>query len=327
VAELHRRRVSHPDRHVGEHAAGELAILMTLTGRAAIGLMDQAAALGRLPAAMAALRAGRIDRARAAVIAYETELLDDDMAAAVELLVIEDALGLDPARLRRRLRRAVAAVAPGAARRRREQAAKEARVELVHEQSGNAQLAGRELPPVAAIAADARIDAAARALKASGVKARLTQLRAAVFLSLLTGSDPLQFLPPGTDQTDSAGPDTAAGPGADLTPGSPRPAGAGTADADTAGTDLPGTAGSGTGPDADAAGTGPAGSPGAPAHSDGGPPASAPPGHEPPPGRGLPGHGPPGHEPPSHEPPGYELPGGELPVTGSVHLTVVNRIS
>src|SRR6202142_3825349 len=202
VAELPPRRVSHRDRRVGEHAAGELAILMTLTSRAATGLMDQAAALRRLPATMAALRAGRIDRARAAVIAYETELLDDDdVAAAVELLVIEDALGLDPARLRRRLRRAVAAADPQAARRRKEQAAKDARVELVPEQSGNAGLAGRELPPAAAIAADARIDAAARALKAAGVRARLTQLRAAVFLSLLTGSDPLQFLPPGTDQT------------------------------------------------------------------------------------------------------------------------------
>src|ERR1700690_3947750 len=103
VAELHRRRMGHPDRRVGEHAAGELAILMTLTGRAAIGLMDQAAALRRLPATMAALRAGRIDRARAAVIAYETELLDDDdVAAAVELLVIEDGPGLGPARLGRR---------------------------------------------------------------------------------------------------------------------------------------------------------------------------------------------------------------------------------
>src|ERR1700690_2924053 len=261
TGELHRRRVSHPDRRVGEHAAGELAILMTLTGRAAIGLMGQAAALRRLPATMAALRAGRIDRARAGVIAYETELLDDDaVAAAVELLVIEDAPGLDPARLRRRLRRAVAAADPGAARRRKEQAARDARVELVPEQSGNAGLAGRELPPAAAIAADARIDAAARALKAAGVKARLTQLRAAVFLSLLTGSDPLQFLPPGTNQTDSTSDtDTAASSDADPAPGSTRPAGASTAGASTRATPTSETDtanASGTGGTAGTAGTG-----------------------------------------------------------------------
>ena len=218
IAELNRRRLAHPDPHVGEHADAELAILLTMTGRAAIGLLDQATALARLPATMAALRAGQIDRTRAAVLAFETELLDDTLAAAVELLVIENAPGQTSAELRRRLRRAVMAADPGATRRRKDKGAKDARVELQSEQSGNAQLAGRELPPAAAIAADARIDAAARALKAGGVKARLTQLRAAVFLSLLTGADPLQFLPPpapgpGNGPGFAAGPEPAAEPG------------------------------------------------------------------------------------------------------------------
>ena len=221
VGELHRRRMTHSDPHVGEHAADELAILLTLTSWAANGLMDQAAMLRRLPATLAALRAGRIDRNKAAVIIHETSLLDDALAGAVEQLIIEDAPGQTTSRLRARLRHAVQAADPTAVRRRKEKAAKEARVELQSEMSGNAQLSGRELPPAAAIAADARIDAAARALKASGVKARLTQLRAAVLLGLLTGSDPLRFLP----STDPGEPDgAAAGTTADQAEEPPVPA-------------------------------------------------------------------------------------------------------
>ncbi|HEY2580143.1 MAG TPA: hypothetical protein VGI74_27840, partial [Streptosporangiaceae bacterium] len=47
--------------------------------------------------------------------------------------------------------------------------------------AGTAGLAGRDVPPAAALAADARIDACARSLKANGIKATLPQLRAAVF--------------------------------------------------------------------------------------------------------------------------------------------------
>jgi hypothetical protein len=223
VAELHRRRLSHPDPHVGEHAGDELAVLLTLTGFSAAGLLDQALALSRLPATTAALRAGRIDRGRAAVIGYETALLDDRLAAAVEQLVIEDAPAQTTARLRARLRRAVLAADPAAARRRQERASQDARVELHAEQAGTATLAGRDLPPVAALAADARIDAQARALKAAGVTATLAQLRAAVFLSLLTSQPPVSFLPPpasaspGTPSSDdhAAGPDDHTADGAD----------------------------------------------------------------------------------------------------------------
>ncbi|HEV2452325.1 MAG TPA: DUF222 domain-containing protein [Streptosporangiaceae bacterium] len=220
VAELHRRRLAHPDPHVGEHAGDELAILLTLTGYSAAGLLDQALALSRLPATMAALSAGRIDRGRAAVIGYETGLLDDSLAAAVEQLVIEDAPAQTTARLRARLRRAVLAADPEAARRRKERAIKDARVELHAEMAGTAALAGRDLPLVAALAADTRIDAQARALKAGGAAATLAQLRAAVFLGLLTGQEATRFLP-GQDPDDgSDGSGDAAGE-ATLPPGDP----------------------------------------------------------------------------------------------------------
>jgi Domain of unknown function (DUF222) len=200
VAELHRRRAADSDHRVVEYADTELALLLTLTRRSAGVLLSLATALGRLPATSAALAEGRLHRAQAVVVADETELLEPDLAAAVEQLVIEDAPRLTTTRLRRRVRRAVLAADPAAARRRAEQARRDARVEFGDERSGaTSALVGRDLPTAAALAADQRINAAARTLKAAGVPATLPQLRAAVFLSLLTDTDPLAFLPPPDD--------------------------------------------------------------------------------------------------------------------------------
>jgi hypothetical protein len=202
TAELAKRRAGHGDWRVLEHLDSELALLFTLTRRSAGALLGFAESLARLPATAGALAAGRIDRARADVLAYETGLVEDDaVAAAVELLVIEDAPRLTTSKLRDRVRRAVLAADPAAARRRAEKARRDARVELWDERSGGtAALAGRDLPVPAALAADQRIDHAARDLKASGAAATLAQLRAAVFLGLLTGADPVSFLPPPDDR-------------------------------------------------------------------------------------------------------------------------------
>lgn len=234
TAELNRRRLASGDWRVIEHTDNELALLLTLTRRSAGTLLELAANLARLPATQAALAAGRIDRARADVIAYETGLLDDQLAAAVEQLVVEDAPRLTTSGLRARLRSAVIAADPAAARRRAEKAARDARVELYDERSGGtAALTGRDLPVGAALAADQRIDTAARTLKASGVRATLPQLRAAVFLGLLTGHDPRTFLPPGdpsdnSTQTQSGAPTSQnvqpADPGTQPAPDSHQPA-------------------------------------------------------------------------------------------------------
>jgi hypothetical protein len=236
AAELARRREATGDWRVIEQTDTEIALLLTMTRRSAANLLEFAISLARLPATMAALHAGRIDRGRADVIAYETALLDDKLAVAVEQLVIEDAPSLTTGKLRARVRAAVLAADPDAARRQAEAAAKDARVELINERAGTAGLAGRDLPVPATLAADQRIDAWARQLKADGAKARLTQLRAAAFLALLTGQDPLTFLPaadaeqepPAAAQDDEpvagttpAGPDSEAGPGSPRRPDSP----------------------------------------------------------------------------------------------------------
>ncbi len=93
TAELSRRRMASGDWRVIEHTDNELALLLTLTRRSAGRLLAFAASLARLPTAAAALATGRIDRDRADVIAYETALLDDALAAAAEQLVIQDAPG------------------------------------------------------------------------------------------------------------------------------------------------------------------------------------------------------------------------------------------
>jgi hypothetical protein len=166
---------------------------------------------------------GRIDPLKADVLVYETELLSEELAAAVELPMIEDAPRLTTSQLRARLGRAVLAADPAAARRRAAQAVRAARVELRDEPSGaTAALAGRDLPVRGAVAADQRVDAAARELKAAGVAGTLPQLRAAVFLGLLTGTDPLGFLPP---EARAAGQD----PGCGQATGSPRPPAGGAA--------------------------------------------------------------------------------------------------
>ena len=97
---------------------------------------------------------------------------------------------LTPGALRAAIARAVMEVAPKKAKKRREAAAKDARVERWAEDSGNAALAGHELPPDEVLAADQRITALALELKKSGLEGDMDVLRARAFLDLLFGKDP-----------------------------------------------------------------------------------------------------------------------------------------
>ena len=84
---------------------------------------------------------------KARIIATATGLLDPAEARAAEAEVLDRAGRLTPGGLRAAIARAVMEAAPEKARKRRETAAKFARVERWAEDSGNAALAGRELPP------------------------------------------------------------------------------------------------------------------------------------------------------------------------------------
>ena len=111
---------------------------------------------------------------------------------------------------------------PQAARKRREKAEKDARVECWAEPSGTWSMAGRDLPPAGVLAADRHLDADARALKAAGAGGTLEQLRAAVFLARLSGQPLATLLPaphPGSEHPGNVhppghdGPDSGGGPG------------------------------------------------------------------------------------------------------------------
>jgi len=107
------------------------------------------------------------------------------------------------------LRRAVLSADPEAARRRREDAEREARVEHWADPEGTATLAGRGLPPAAALTASSRLTQIAAAWKKHGAQGGMDLLRAHAYLALLNGHSvdlpPASLLPP------------------ELVPGPPRP--------------------------------------------------------------------------------------------------------
>src|SRR5580658_5271997 len=212
VAELDARRrpraVRSDSSRADEYVSTELAAALTLTGRSADVLLGFARELGRLPAVLAALAEGRIDRAKAEVFARELAALDEVKANAIVMAVIGDAGKLTTGQLRGQLRAWVLWLDADALRRRARRARADARVETWPEGSGNASISGRELSAAEVIAADARLTAIAKALKQAGAPGGLDELRAAVFTALLTGRD-LQSLLPATGKVSP----TAPGPG------------------------------------------------------------------------------------------------------------------
>ncbi len=218
VAELDRRRLRDSGRpgwsRVSDHVAAELAAALVLTGRSADALLAMARDLARLAAVLRALLDGTLDRTRAMVFAAELAALGDRAANAAAAAVLPGAAAMTTGQLRNALRTLVLSIDPAAVRRRMTRARADARVEAWQEGSGNLALAGRELDPAGAAAADRRITAIAQALKDNGAAGTLDQLRAAVFTALLAGHHPDTLLPaPGPDPgPDAPGPDSA-GPG------------------------------------------------------------------------------------------------------------------
>jgi Domain of unknown function (DUF222) len=241
VAEFIRRRAARrfpPEGPAGmpavwdEFAPVELAAILGESRWAADQLLDVAYDLEvKLPGTKAAFRDGIICEAKAGIIARATTVLDPGEARAAEALVLGRAGTLTPAGLAAAIARAVMQVAPEKARKRREQAAKQARLERWAEASGNAGLAGRELPPAQVLAADQRVNWWAKQLRAAGVAGSMDELRARAYLDILLNRDSRQAIqdgepgqegadgPDGLDGTDAAG-----GAGGADGPGWPEPA-------------------------------------------------------------------------------------------------------
>ena len=201
----------------GQFPGEELAAELVCTPHHADELIWEATDLTtRLPHTLAGMAAGSIDAVRAYLIwSYTWSLSPQDAARADEILA-GAAPGLRPDQLGRKAAALEMKLDPQAARRRKEHARRDGqRVEVKHERSGNAMLAGRELDSVTALAAKANIDALAVRLREAGREGSLQQLRAWIMTELLQGHDPLDGLTPtpvavpepaGADSPGPAGP-------------------------------------------------------------------------------------------------------------------------
>ena len=173
-----------------EFSARELGAVLGVSARDAEEMLSLALGLeASLPGTKAAHRDGILNRDKATIICDATVLLDPAEARTAEAMVLDRAGSLTPGGLRAAINRAVMDVNPKKAKQRREHMAKRTRVERWAEGSGNAGLAGRELPPAEVLAADQRVTAWAKQLRKAGLDGDMDQLRARAFLDILLGTD------------------------------------------------------------------------------------------------------------------------------------------
>ena len=175
----------------GKFCADELAAAVSTSRWAAEKMTALAHDLATwLPLTRQALHEGVIDAYKAQVIAEATRCLDDTAAAHAEAAIVPHAVtGKTPGQIRALIARAVLNADPDAARQRREQAQKDARVELWREDAGTAAIVGFGLPPDEALAADQQITSRALNLKAAGVPGSMDALRVRAYLDALLGQD------------------------------------------------------------------------------------------------------------------------------------------
>jgi hypothetical protein len=173
-----------------ESITAEVAGVLAESRSATDAMLDLAHDLEvKLPGTRAAFFDGVLRQSKVAIIARATAVLDPAEARAAERLVLDRAGRLTPGALRAAIARAVMEVAPKKAKKRREVAAKFARVERWAEDSGNAALAGRELPPDEIFAVEQRIAWWAGELKKAGLDGGTDEIRARALLDLLLGVD------------------------------------------------------------------------------------------------------------------------------------------
>ena len=193
----------------------ELAAALAETRAAADGMLQLTRDLEtRLPGTKAAFRSGVLRLSKVEIIARATAHLDPAEARAAETLVLDRAGRLTPGGLASAIKRAAIEVAPEKAQERREKERRNARVQRWMEDSGNAALMGRELPPADVLAAGQRITWWAKRLKAAGLDGDMDQLRALAYMDIMLGRD-----------SRPTGPSVPAGPDAAQHSKSSKPAG------------------------------------------------------------------------------------------------------
>jgi hypothetical protein len=183
----------------GEFAADEIRAALGWTRRAAEAQLGLAmAVVRRLPTVGQALSRGSIDLPRARVLCEGVSALPDEQATACVATAIDGAPALTTGQLAARLRALAIRVDPAAAARRYQRGLLDRRVTGDLLPDGTAWLSGEHLPADVAATARARIDTLARVAKIAGDERSLDQLRADIYLGLLTGTQ----APGGEDERD-----------------------------------------------------------------------------------------------------------------------------
>jgi hypothetical protein len=173
-----------------EFAADQLACELHLSVASAAAQMDYARTLtSRLPATFAALRAGTIHPVHARIIEDETQVLSAEDAAKADAVLAAAAGSLTFGKLRAAAHRLVLELDPESAERRKEAARQDAHVRRFREDSGNAGMVARELPPDEVLASWQHVEQRALDLRAAGMPGTLQELRVRGYLDLLQERD------------------------------------------------------------------------------------------------------------------------------------------
>jgi hypothetical protein len=204
-----------------EFAAEELAWEVNLTAQAAEDQMAYACAVAdRLPRTFAALAAGQIHPVHVLIIDNQTAVLSPEDAAKADEVLAQAAQSKTFGQLRRTAHRLVLKLDPDSARRHKEEAKKDAHVRRFREDSGNAGMVAREMPPDEILASWQHVEQRALDLRAAGVAGTLQELRVTAYLDLLQERDSrhTQADPPGHPEDggtpDGDSPGDSGGPGA-----------------------------------------------------------------------------------------------------------------
>jgi hypothetical protein len=173
-----------------EFAADELACELHLTAGSAARQMDYADTVtARLPQCLIALRDGRMHPVHLRIVEEETRILSAEDAAKADVVLAEIAGSLTYGKLRSAAHRLVLELDPESVQRRKDAARRDAQVRPFREDSGNAGLIGRELPPDEVLASWQHVEQRALDLWAAGVPGTLQELRVRAYLDLLQERD------------------------------------------------------------------------------------------------------------------------------------------
>ena len=122
------------------------------------------------------------------IIEDETSVLSDKDAAKADAVLAEVAGSLTFGKLRSTAHRLVLELDPESAERRKETAKQDAHVRKFREDSGNAGMVARELPPDEVLASWQHVEQRALDLRTAGLPGTLQELRVRAYLDLVAGA-------------------------------------------------------------------------------------------------------------------------------------------